>query len=654
MGWEPIALFMAVGWGALLALRFPVRGYPAAGTAALAFWLGALVTAVAVTAAAVVTGRIYYEVVWGLLAAAAGVAAWRREDWLPRKGAQLNKDGASEVKGDKAWLITLAAAVMGLCAVVQVIMTSRLATSFPIIGFDAIGNFALKARLWFDTRELYPTLLSDPEYLIFKRRYPPAIPMAEGVWALVTGGWHDEKIKYLFVAFYASAGMLVWSELRRQGARLMAWVGAAVWIVLPFHVNEIFGGAIDGFGDIPLAMTMLAAAAAIGALGGSRQIPHAILMGLLIGGTFWVKKEGLPFAAAALALLAWRRAGWQTLGIAAGVCAAMFALQKLTTLGLPHFFEKDVSLDITPGELARRVGAYWGLVLDQFDSGSQWGKRLWTLILAAWAFKAIYAGADRRRWLLGAEIYFVAFMFAVYSVVFWLTAFVFERTFESTFDRIFIHLYPLLLVATFRGVDAIAAAGGSGGGASAMALKDVNWRKNLPALLFIAVALYAGYGQFKQTKSNKRHFELFQKERRAIDKELGRSELPALIERATPGARLTILDDFASTAGLAVMAPLNHHPLLVVEEGKFAPYAAALRAIEQSDVQTFWLIATDMDPAFSLNYFVWPKQIRMAVPTQEILNRRALGMTGEPIKRPEPEAGFEAVVRVVPMPAKTK
>ncbi|GAB4318213.1 MAG: hypothetical protein Kow0059_11560 [Candidatus Sumerlaeia bacterium] len=673
---------MIVGMGVLLGLRFPVRGRPAVGTAALAFWMGIVVTAFLITAAAVVTGRLYYEIFWALVAAGVAVIVWRRSEWLPQGrgpwrsrpdakkpgnaggdfgigdggGARFYGDRAAESSGDEEnpkpvqegggrfvqfesrstnpdtgtpfpGLVKTAALVIGVSIVVQITLTAILATRTPFIGFDAIGNFALKARLWFDSRRLFPPLLTDPEYLMFKRRYPPVIPIAEGVWAMVVGGWKDERIKWLFVSFWLAAGALVFSELRREGARVMAWVGAGLWLLLPFHTNEIFGGAVDGFGDIPVAMAMLAGAAALHSLRESRRPAHFVLLGVFLAGAFWVKKEGLLFAGAAGVYLLWKRADVAKLMIVGAVCVLFYAVHYLTSVGLPHFFEIDISLDIPPGELLRRAALYPVLVLDNLDSAAQWGRKFWWVLGAAWAFKLLFGG--RRQWL-SAEAFFFLVLFFCYSAIFLLTAFQFERTFESTFDRIFIHLYPLLLIATLRGVDEI---GAREPGA------PLDWRPHAALIVFLAIAAWAGYVQFKQTKKNRGYFEDFRESVRRLER--GELAPPPWTAHAGDGTTITV----------SLSAAFRNHPLLLIREGEFAPYVAALQEIQSSPGSELWLQAPQMDPAFSLNYFAWPeKRLRASVITQEALNRRALSLSEEPIPMAMPKT-FDQIIRIHPTPA---
>ena len=113
-------------------------------------------------------------------------------------------------------------------------------------------------------------------------------------------------------------------------------------------------------------------------------------MGILIAGTFWIKKEGVPFAMLLVGYLAIKRVGWRTIAIVLGVIVSFYLINSLTSLNLPKFFEKDVSLKMPLTELIYRLKNYPVYIAEEICEDNIWGEKLWYLLAAAWLFKILY------------------------------------------------------------------------------------------------------------------------------------------------------------------------------------------------------------------------------------------------------------------------
>jgi hypothetical protein len=443
MGWEPIVLYVIIGAGILVLFKFPFETFPFSGFLALSFWAGVLIVTFIVILLAIITGKLFFEIFWIVLILS--VIALIRQRAALRHYFRL-KDRLRHSREGKEFLLLLPLLV---CILIEVFFVVSVATRFPIVGFDAVGNFGIKAKLWHQSRSLYPPDLLDSEYLMYKRRYPAVLPVTECIWSSVLGGWKGERIKFFFIACWLSVGLLVHAALRRREQGVIPWIGMSLWILLPFSLWEVFGGAIDGFGDIPFGIAMLAAIVAIEACYTSKNFRHIVLMGILIAGTFWVKKEGVPFVAAALLFLLWKRVPWRTIALVIAVSGIFYLVHIMATRNVPHFFEKDITLNISFSELLSRFKQYIVLTVRELNSNRQWGNKFWLILLFAWMYKIAFV---RFKFLVTRELYFFLFMFAAYSLVFHLTLFDFSRVMQSTFDRLFIHIYPLLVIATLSGV----------------------------------------------------------------------------------------------------------------------------------------------------------------------------------------------------------
>lgn len=459
MGILPIIIFLIIGAGILAALKPPARTLHPAGWIALAWWLGLLATTNVVMAAAVMTERMHFWLMWVMLAVGIGLLIWKGRALAHEFKAALS-DNSPHHHPVEPWFKTAVFALSVIVAILaarNVYYVANVGTSFPLVTFDAINNFGHKAQMWYETGDLQPAPLRDAEYIMYKRKYPPVVSMGEALWAYALGGWDGQRVKWMFAACWLSVGALVWAALRRRGNALTAWLGAGLWLCVPMNLTYFFGGAISGFADVPQAMAFVAAAAVAGELigGGDKDKRRddwgaVILAGLLLAGAFWIKKEGLVFWAAMMGILLVRRAGLARLGAMAGIAAALYAINALATRGLPDFLEKDITLDLPWVEIWGRVKLYPALLAEELDRGNNWGGELWAIYGAVWLYKFWHVPA--RRWVT-RELAVFAAMAAVFSAILILTIHSYGRNFDWAFERLFIQILPLLIVATFSDFD---------------------------------------------------------------------------------------------------------------------------------------------------------------------------------------------------------
>ena len=180
------------------------------------------------------------------------------------------------------------------------------------LGWDAVFNFEMKARLIFEstTRGQMPlAFFSDASRAWSHPRYPLLVPFAE-FWIYAWLGRVDQQlVKVLFPLFYVALACVLGGAVRRltnTGTALLAV--AALGLLPPLTVIP---GAISGYAEVPLASAIVAAIAV--ALAGLEQRSSRAfwLAGALAAVAAWTKAEGAILAlclGAAVFVMAGRRA----------------------------------------------------------------------------------------------------------------------------------------------------------------------------------------------------------------------------------------------------------------------------------------------------------------------------------------------------------
>jgi hypothetical protein len=87
------------------------------------------------------------------------------------------------------------------------------------------------------------------------------------------------------------------------------------------------------------------------------------------------------------------------------------------------------------------------------------------------------------------------------------------------------------------------------------------------------------------------------------------------------------------------------HPLLISRYDTHIPYMIAYAKIMRSHACRFWIVADNIDPTINLNYFIYPKELRMSVDTQIALILKTLARREDAIQHAPPK-NYERVVIV--------
>jgi hypothetical protein len=143
------------------------------------------------------------------------------------------------------------------------------------------------------TRDWYPGDVYELRHV----PYPPLVPLFEALVSLLRGGFDFDKFKPLFLVFYVSMLVSMFSALRASSTPRLASLGTLMLALVPTLSTRTAAGA---YADMPQA-AMVAGVVAACLNPGDNALPW------LIGGLTTVKAEGTILAALACAgiLLFW-------------------------------------------------------------------------------------------------------------------------------------------------------------------------------------------------------------------------------------------------------------------------------------------------------------------------------------------------------------
>ncbi len=185
--------------------------------------------------------------------------------------------------------------VLGLAALVALCFA---ALNFRYnYAWDGFQIWATKAQMLFVrgslTKDWYPADVYDLRHV----GYPPLVPLYEALLSLVRGGFDFDRLKPVFLVFFLSMLVSMFSALRAAANDRLASVGTLMLALVPGLSTRWAAGA---YADMPQA-AMVAGVVAACLRPGDSALPW------LIGGLTAVKAEGTILAALACAgiLLFW-------------------------------------------------------------------------------------------------------------------------------------------------------------------------------------------------------------------------------------------------------------------------------------------------------------------------------------------------------------
>lgn len=280
--------------------------------------------------------------------------------------------------------------------------------------------------------------LRDARFLIGHAEYPPLLPMAEALVAVVDAGADERVLRTVPTLCAFAVAALLFAELPRRDPRLGLLLAAA-FALMPTLISFEEGGADSGGADATLSCFMLASAVALD--GGS-----PLLAGFLAGAAALTKNEGalLGLLLCASSWLPRRRLGLES-GIMSAAFAALLAGGLMVRAGLTSSFDEHYLARLMGGGLAVGWQRASDLLLEMlkttFLMPHRGGLLPWLVVLF-WA-----TSARRRAILAGGRLWILFVFFAGVFVLYVISPWPGVLQVQLSFPRILLQVTPLALYA---------------------------------------------------------------------------------------------------------------------------------------------------------------------------------------------------------------
>lgn len=345
------------------------------------------------------------------------------------------------------WLTAL-----GLAAMLALFLAGFVNTSVlnPQGGWDAFAIWNLRARFLIHTETWKYAVTALP--VGTHTEYPLLLSLA------IARGWTYAgslspivPVATAFVFAVALVILLVSTLALARGASLGLLAGV-VLLANPSFVTQ----APSQYADVPLAFFFLAALALIVLSGESARPARCLsLAGVFAGFAAWTKNEGtllLVALAAAIFVSVWRSAGWRSAARQSG----LFLLGALPGLLLVLWFKVALA---PPDPLAGQMTVNLG---QRLANGGRWLqvaggflKQAWDLYvypgppLALLAVTCVLLRLRPRQERSLAPLLAVLIVLAGYFAIFLVTKDDIEWLFATALDRLYMHVWPALVLAVF-------------------------------------------------------------------------------------------------------------------------------------------------------------------------------------------------------------
>ena len=168
----------------------------------------------------------------------------------------------------------------------------------PVVAWDAWGNWALKAKIFF--LDPVPLVSYFERYRAGLPDYPLHLPLLESWIYTCLGEWNDQLVKIIFPLYFLSLLLLFYYALRRTAPRLNALLFTFLLSSLPFLVYH----ATIEYADFPLALYYSFSLILLYLWAEKSDRGFFLCSALLAGMLPLVKKEGLVYLLIILFILA--------------------------------------------------------------------------------------------------------------------------------------------------------------------------------------------------------------------------------------------------------------------------------------------------------------------------------------------------------------
>lgn len=170
----------------------------------------------------------------------------------------------------------------------------------PIDSFDAIGNFAFKAKLFFMNGYIPYELFLDKSIDIQHPDYPLFLPLSQTWIYMFLGRWDDLLVKAEFPIFFTALMLIFYFALKRIMGKRLALLSTFFLATVPHFLNY----ATNGYADFPLTMFYAASFLYVFLwIAYKRENKYLILAAFLSVFAVWAKHEGVFFLLINMAIL---------------------------------------------------------------------------------------------------------------------------------------------------------------------------------------------------------------------------------------------------------------------------------------------------------------------------------------------------------------
>ena len=296
--------------GSVLAVLLSL-GFAAVGEALLArrstdlpgwnesFLIGSGAAAALIFPLSIATPRHALDVELVLLAILVAIAIGRRV----RRGGGREEAPNAPWNGDLRAMADDPISVVLLAAIVSVVLFFGVLNLRAGHTWDSVQVWAAKAQLLFVQHGLPRQWFPEESYDSRLLAYPPYISFFETVFSKLRGGFDYDRLKPIFLCFYASMLLGTYAAARTLCSRRWALASTLLVALLPELTT---GASAGGYVDMPLAAFVAAVVAA--ALRSDAPPPGwRAPLPWLIGAMTTVKQEGMVLAlvACGAVLLSW-------------------------------------------------------------------------------------------------------------------------------------------------------------------------------------------------------------------------------------------------------------------------------------------------------------------------------------------------------------
>jgi hypothetical protein len=321
----------------------------------------------------------------------------------------------------------------------------RIATSTPLIGWDAWAIWLYKAKLLAAENLVPPPWVFTSPSGFGHPHYPLLWPMlAAGAYG-ITGTADDHYARLILIFLWIGWGLMTYSALRWKLPRLPAAMLASLQLSLPL-VTEY---ASNGYADVVLAGFYGGMICLILRLRDSADWSVLISAALLGAGAAFTKHEGMPlacFGAALVLAMAARHGRAKAALMAAAFVGIVVILLSPWYVWSQHFprTDEDYGSHISEffnGANVQRLHVIIPAVGRELMKWDDWGP-LWALflIIAVLGWRAFHYSYIRALWAL------LAAHFLLYMFVYVITPRDINWLISTTLNRLIIHITPVAIL----------------------------------------------------------------------------------------------------------------------------------------------------------------------------------------------------------------